>query len=243
MKIIPVASSSKGNAYFVENGRKTILIDCGVPFKRLKSVIEETCLVAVLITHNHTDHVSGLKVLLNHVNVPVYSNLMTAEAVAAQEDIPGDAFVCFENGQEFGVGPFEVHPFSIPHDAADPVGYLIQSSGETYFHGTDIGTPLDSVGLKLAKAEIATIESNHDSVMLKTSLRPVSLKQRIAGPRGHLSNDDAAYLIKRFASPHLKKIYLAHLSGECNMSHVALNNMKGALHSIGRDEIDVEVIV
>lgn len=237
MNVIPIGSSSKGNAYVVEHDGHAILIDCGVCYKRLRDWPIE----AVLITHSHTDHISGLPVLLKHLDVPVYANFGTAEAVGAQLRVDESAFVCFENGQDFEVGDFAVHPFSIPHDTSDPVGYLVRSAGVTYFHGTDIGTPLDSIGVQLAEADIATLESNHDLVMLNTSSRPECLKQRIRGPRGHLSNDQAAGLVRKFASPRLKKLFLAHLSHECNAPHLALNAMRSVLAEMGRDDIDLEL--
>jgi len=240
VNVLPIASSSKGNAYVVEQGGAALLVDCGVSCRCLKARFDLSRLCGVLVTHNHVDHVSGLKRLLNSADVPVFANAMTAEAVAEQEGIDDAAFVCFENGQPFELGPFTVSPFSIPHDAADPVGYLIRGDG-TYFHGTDIGTPLDSIGVKLAQADLATLESNHDSVMLKTSQRPPSLKQRIAGPRGHLSNDQACELVRRFASPCLRHLWLAHLSGECNAPHLALGAMRDTLAEMGRTDIEVEV--
>jgi len=240
VKIVPIASSSKGNAYVIEEDGAALLIDCGVSCKCLKAAVDLSHLCGILITHNHVDHISGLQRLLKCVDVPVFANAMTAEAVGEQEHVDANAFVCFENGQPFDVGPFSVSPFSIPHDASDPVGYLIRGE-QTYFHGTDIGTPLDSIGLKLAEAELATLESNHDPVMLKTSTRPPSLKQRIAGPRGHLSNDQACELVKRFASPRLKHLWLAHLSGECNVPHLALGAMKETLAAMGRADVEVEV--
>lgn len=242
MQVRPIASSSKGNAYVVEQDGQALLIDCGVSCKCLKAAVDLLSIEAVLITHNHTDHTNGLETLLNKVNVPVYANAMTAEAVISQHHLDGGAFVCFENGQDFDVGPFSIHPFSVPHDAADPVGYLIGAGEETYFHGTDIGTPLDAIGLQLAMADIATLESNHDSVLLRQSPRPVSLKQRIAGPRGHLSNDDAADLVRRFASPRLRKIFLAHLSHECNEPHLALGVMRETLREMGRLDIEITAI-
>ena len=241
MRVLPIASSSKGNAYVVEQGDAALLIDCGVSCKCLKAALDVSRLCGILITHNHVDHVSGLKRLLNCVDVPVFANEMTAEAVAWQEKVDENAFVRFENGQPFEIGPFAVSPFSIPHDAADPVGYLIRGEN-VYFHGTDIGTPLDSIGLKLAEAEIATLESNHDLVMLRTSRRPPSLVQRIAGPRGHLSNDQACELVRRFASPRLRKLFLAHLSHECNAPHLALDAMRKTLEELGRTDIETEVI-
>ena len=240
MRVLPIASSSKGNAYLVEQDGAALLIDCGVPFKALKEACDLSKVCGVLVTHNHVDHVSGLRVFLGKCDVPVYANAMTAEATAFQEKIDEGAFVCFENGQPFEVGPFAVAPFSVPHDAADPVGYLVRGEA-TYFHATDVGAPLDSVGLKLAEADIATLESNHDPVMLRTSRRPPSLVRRIAGPRGHLSNDEACELVRRFASSRLRRLYLAHLSGECNEPLVALGAMRATLAEMGRADIEVEI--
>lgn len=239
MIIRPIASSSKGNAYLVGHEGAALLIDCGVPFKKLK----EFAFDSVLITHNHFDHVSGLKGLLNQRDVTIYANQMTAEATAACVQIPEESFVFFENDQSFEIGPFTVAPFPIPHDAADPVGYLIKAGDETYFHGTDIGEMLDSIGKKLGEADYATLESNHDPIMLHTSGRPRALKGRISGPRGHLSNDDAAEAVKKFCrNGKLKKLYLAHLSGECNAPHLAEKCMKEALDAVGLKDVELEII-
>ena len=238
MRIIPLASSSSGNAYVVEAEGSAVLVDCGICYKHLKDVAVD----AVLITHSHSDHVSGLKTLLKHRDIPVYANVMTAEAVAYECGIDDSAFVCFENGQEFEVGAFTASAFSIPHDTSDPVGYLLKAGGETYFHGTDIGTPLDSIGLKLAEADVATLESNHDPVMLRQSGRPPYLIQRIAGPRGHLSNDQACDLVRRFASPRLKRLMLAHLSHQCNAPHLAEGAMRATLAELGRTDIQLEIL-
>ncbi len=240
MRIRSIASGSRGNAYLVEQGDAVVLIDCGVSYKCLQTTFDVSRLKAVLITHNHADHVGGLKRLLNRVSVPVYANEMTAETVSRDLDLDDSAFVCFENGQEFEVGDLSVLPFSIPHDAADPVGYLIRGDW-TYFHGTDIGTPLDSVGVKLGAADYATLESNHDAVMLRQSTRPPSLIQRIAGPRGHLSNDQACELVRKFASPRLKGLALAHLSRDCNAPHLAERLMHETLEALRRTDIELKV--
>lgn len=237
MRVAAIASSSKGNAYVVEHGGHVLLIDCGVPYKDVSDVPAE----AVLVTHSHADHALGLKTLFARRGVPVYANAMTAETIVHDFKVPEEAFVCFENGQCFDVGPFAVSPFSIPHDTSDPVGFLVQAEGETYFHGTDIGSPLDSVGLKLAEANIATLESNHDPVLLRTSGRHPSLICRIAGPRGHLSNDDACELVRRFASPKLRHLALAHLSHDCNTPRLALEAMRATLREMQREDVEVEV--
>lgn len=239
MKVVGIASSSKGNAYLVEHGGAAVLVDCGVPYCMLRDFAFD----AVLITHSHTDHVSGLKTLLNHRDLPVYANVATAETVAHDCEIDESAFVCFENGQAFPVGAFEARAFSIPHDTSDPVGYLLSADGETYFHGTDIGSPLDSVGRALAEATVATLESNHDLTLLFESARPQSLKSRICGPRGHLSNDQAAELVRRYASARLRELNLAHLSRDCNAPHLAEGVMKAALAELGREDVALRIFL
>ncbi len=241
MKLLPLASSSSGNAYVLKCAGGALLVDCGISYRMLGALYDVKKLAAVLITHDHVDHVSGLARLVKERALPVYANVMTAEAIQASGEIADDAFVCFENGQSFEIGAMEVTPFSIPHDAVDPVGYLVKAEGETYFHGTDIGSPLDSIGGKLSEADIATLESNHDTRLLFGSNRPHSLIQRIAGPRGHLANDEAADLVKRFASPKLKRLYLAHLSRQCNDPLLARSTMLEALKSIGRADVELEV--
>ena len=248
MRIASIASGSKGNAYLVVQDGEALLIDCGIYFKTLKARVarllesaglDKPHLCGVLLTHSHSDHTSGLRPLLSKYDVPSYANAMTAESAAVQERVGGEAFACFENGQPFDVGPFEVRAFSVPHDTSDPVGYLVKGAA-VYFHGTDIGMPLDSVGVKLAEADVATLESNHDPVMLRTSGRPPSLIQRIAGPRGHLSNDDSADLVRRFASPHLRRLALAHLSRDCNAPHLAERAMREALCAAGRADVELK---
>lgn len=254
MRVVSLASGSKGNAYLVQEGENALLIDCGLHYKtlvaRLGFVLGEAAeeilaksLVGVLITHSHVDHTQGLRVFIKHYpTVPIFANAMTAETVACEQKIDEEAFVCFENGQPFESGPFTIKAFSIPHDTSDPVGYQIRTTGETYFHATDIGSPLDSVGVNLAEADFATLESNHDPVMLRQSGRPPSTIQRIWGPRGHLSNDQSAELVKKFAAPRLKRLALGHLSRDCNTPHFAEETMRAALKEIGREDIVLKIL-
>ena len=249
MRVASIASGSKGNAYIVEQGGEALLIDCGICFKVLKARIEGLFaerggmprICGVLLTHSHSDHTSGLRPLLSKLDVAVYANAMTAEATAAEFGVDDAAFACFENGQSFQVGPFDVCAFSVPHDTSDPVGYLVRGE-RIYFHGTDIGVPLDSVGVKFAEADVATLESNHDPVLLRRSGRPPSLIQRIAGPRGHLSNDDAGELVRRFASPRLRRLALAHLSHDCNTPHLAESAARAALCAAGRADVALKIL-
>ena len=235
MRMVSLASGSGGNAYCVEAAGAVLLIDCGISCRELvkrcrAAYIDPRRIVAVLVTHNHTDHVRGLDTFRKcFPDAPFYANMMTADAVAAATGVDAAGFCLFENGQPFEAGPFEVSAFSIPHDVPDPVGFTVRAEGATYFHATDVGSPLDSVGMHLADADVATLESNHDPVLLSGSARPESLKQRIRGPRGHLSNSDAAGLVRRFASPRLKALALAHISAECNEPHLAEAEVCAAL--------------
>lgn len=247
MNVIPIASSSSGNAYAVVRGGEVILIDCGLTCKCLREScasrgIDLASVSAVLITHDHSDHVGGLKVFLGRYDVPVYANMMTAEKLICANGIDESAFVCFENGRSFEIGEVRVTPFSTPHDAVDPVGYFIEAGERSYFHATDVGTALDSFGGYLARADVATVESNHDTVMLKASRRPDSLKERILGPRGHLSNDQAAAFVGRYATSRLKKLFLAHLSGECNAAHIAERTMREELARAGLASVEISVL-
>ena len=242
MKVVSLASGSKGNAYLVESQGALLLIDCGISCRTLAARMRQTgfelsALAGVVVTHNHHDHIDGLPMLHRKMpDVPVFANLMTAEAaMATNREVREDMFTLFENGQEFDLGPFCVHPFSIPHDVPDPVGFVVRADGKTYFHATDLGMPLKSVGLKLKEADVATLESNHDMMLLKRSGRHISLIQRIAGNRGHLSNYQAAELVEEFAGDKLRKLFLAHLSQDCNVPHLALEETRKALKRRGLD--------
>ena len=247
MRVASLASGSKGNAYLVEQGGESILVDCGLSFKVLKSRLEALFgsdmprIHGVLLTHSHKDHVSGLRPLVSKLDLTVYANSMTAESAAVQEEIDGARFACFENCQPFALGPFEVESFPVPHDTSDPVGYMIRGKS-VYFHATDVGAALDSIGTRFAEAEIATLESNHDSEMLHASGRPYDLIRRILGPRGHLSNDESADLVRRFASPCLKKLALAHLSQDCNQPHLARKASLAALDEAKVGAVSLSVL-
>ncbi len=248
MKVVSLASGSGGNAYFVESGGSALLVDCGISGRELacrcrRAGVDIGHIGAVVVTHNHIDHVKGLSAVRKRLpNAAIFANMMTAETASMVAGIEETDFSIFENGQEFQVGPFSVTAFPIPHDVPDPVGFVIRAEGVTYFHATDVGAPLDSIGTRLAEADVATLESNHDPVMLARSSRAESLKRRIRGPRGHLANCDSAELVRRFASRRLRKLFLAHLSQECNTPQLAEDEMRRALADAGLGGVSLEIL-
>ena len=248
MKVVSLASGSGGNAYVVEADGAALLVDCGISGRELacrcrRAGVDMERIGSVLVTHNHIDHVRGLAAVRKRLpGAAIYANMMTAEAAAAVAGIDEADFAVFENGQEFQAGPFSVTAFQIPHDVPDPVGFVVRAGGVTYFHATDVGAPLDSIGSRLAEADVATLESNHDPVMLARSARAESLKRRIRGPRGHLANFESADLVRRFGSRRLRKLFLAHLSQECNTPQLAEAEMRQALADAGLGGVSLEVL-
>lgn len=249
MRFISLASGSRGNAYILEAPEGALLIDCGIGSRTFMSrckaaAFDPTKLCGVVFTHNHVDHVKGIAGLHKKFpNLPLYANAMTAEATCAQgcfDSIEG--FNIFEDGQFFTVGPFEIAAFCVTHDVPDPVGFLVSYEDEVYFHATDLGAPLDAVGMFLAHANMATLEANHDPILLAQSDRPESLKCRIRGEYGHLSNDEAAQLVSKFATPQLKYLHLAHLSHECNEAHLAVKAISKALLEKGLTGVQLAVL-
>jgi len=248
MKTVSLASGSKGNAYLVGCGDDWLMIDCGVSCRTLvcraaQVGVDPARIRAVLFTHDHDDHVGGLATFHRHFpQAELFANDMTAEAIAAATGVALADFAIFTNGQPFAAGPFTATAFSVPHDVPDPVGYLVTAGGFTYFHATDCGSPLASVGERLRAADAATLESNYDPVLVRGADRPEHVKRRVMGPRGHLANADAAELVRRYASPKLKRLALAHLSQQCNAPHLAEREMRAALAEMGRGDIELEIL-
>ena len=191
----------------------------------------------LFFTHDHTDHCKGLATFhKRHPSIPLYANGNTADAISVLAGVD-DGWRVFETAETFPVGDISVTSFSIPHDAADPVGYLFDDGTSTLFVGTDMGAPTFGVRDALVRATCAILESNHDPVLLQTSDRPVSLKQRIAGRCGHLSNGDAADLVREVQPPRLKTLLLAHISRQCNAPYLALEAMRPVVAELGHPVI------
>ena len=240
-----LASSSKGNCTYVECGGTRVLVDAGL---RCSGVCERLAAIgrslgdvqAVLLTHGHSDHVSSLPVIEGRTGVPVYATDGTAATVEREgrrekPDLEWN-FAVFAAGEPFSVGDLDVEPFSVPHDAADPVGFVLRApSGVRLGFATDLGEAPLVVRHRLAGCEALVLEFNHDRDMLLASDRSWTLKQRILGRSGHLSNEQAAELLEGVAGPALRHLVPAHLSDECNEPDRALAAARGALRRAGLD--------
>lgn len=232
----PLASGSKGNCIYLGTPTTKILIDAGISAKlireRLKSIrvaLEE--IDAVLITHEHTDHIQALDVLGCRMGIPVFANGDTAKAIfAILDECP--KFKIFSTGEAFEFGDLEVHPFSVQHDAVDPVAFTIQAGGLKLGFCTDLGFATTLVAEQLRGCDYLYVEANHEPSMVHASARPKIYKQRVLSRQGHLSNGECAKLIELVHHSDLKHIHLAHLSSECNSPELALKTITEKLQSL-----------
>ncbi len=227
-----LASGSRGNSAVVQTSRTKILVDAGIScretFKRMKALEEDPgSLSAILITHEHSDHVYGLRTLAKKLKVPVFMTGATHQSWAkAMRDEDGDRpevekLEIFAAGKSFQVGDIAVTPFTIPHDAADPVGFTFRAEGVKVGFATDLGYVPASVRDHLRCCEVLVIESNHDVEMLRVGPYPWSVKQRVMSRVGHLSNDALAEFFSSDYDGEAAYVVLAHLSEHNNHPEIA----------------------
>lgn len=233
----PLASGSKGNAIFIGTPKKRILIDAGLSVKatveRLGKIgISLEDIDAILISHEHIDHIRGLPSIANKYQIPIFANGDTARAVleTVRKPLP---FKIFSTGETFEFGDLEIHPFSIQHDTLDPVAFTIHTAGLKLGFCTDLGFATTLVKNRLEKCDYLYVEANHEPSMVHSSPRPEALKARILSRQGHLSNQQCAELIAEVSHPGLKHIHLAHLSAECNHPQRALETIQNTLNLLG----------
>ncbi len=216
MQVCVLASGSKGNSIYIASGRFAILIDAGlsgVALQRRMAArgLDPANLRAIVVSHEHSDHISGVGVLSRRFKLPVYMSRRTAAAAADQlGKMAGlNHFCC---GQDFDLGPFRFHPFSTSHDASDPAGFTISSGRYKVGLATDLGIATGMVKVHLKDCHLLIVEANHDPEMLIQGPYPWPLKQRIKSRLGHLSNPDAMELIESVCHRRLQHVILAHLS-------------------------------
>ncbi len=229
MEFCSIASGSSGNCTFIGSGTTSLLIDTGITAKRITGAMQDIDrrpedLNAILITHEHSDHIQGLGVISRKYHVPIYGTRGTLRAVRGSRSlgsIDPELLHPISADDPFMVGDIRVQPFAIPHDAAEPVGYRLESGGKAAAVATDMGCYDDYIISNLQGLDLILIESNHDVNMLEVGPYPWPLKQRILGDRGHLSNETAGHLLCDILHDGMKEIILGHLSRENNYDALA----------------------
>jgi phosphoribosyl 1,2-cyclic phosphodiesterase len=233
----PLSSGSKGNSIFLGTKNTKVLIDAGISAKALSKRLAEINvgideIDAILITHEHSDHILGLKMLAYKMGIPVIANHETAKGIVETfHDCP--KFKIFSTGETFEFGDLEIHPFSIPHDTLDPVAYTIKVDGLKLGFCTDLGFATSLVQAQLRNCDYLYLEANHQPSMVHASPRPAVYKQRVLSKSGHLSNEACANLLTQIAHADLKHVHLAHLSSQCNTPETALGVIRGILDQHG----------
>jgi len=215
VKACLLASGSKGNSVYIECGETRLLIDAGLSAteitKRLESIgVDGSTLSAILITHDHTDHIKGAEVTSRKFKIPVLISYRTLQAV--EPSLNKSQLYEFESGYSFSFRDLIIDPFQITHDAADPVGFIIESKDGKIGFATDMGIVTRLVTEKLKHCKMLIIESNHDEEMLMNGPYPWHLKQRIKSRHGHISNNESIALLKELLHEKLEGVFLAHLS-------------------------------
>jgi len=235
-----LASGSRGNCALVATSHTRVLVDAGIScretFKRLKAAGQDPhTLSAIVITHEHTDHVYGLEVLARKLRVPVFLNAATLAAWqrSLRDSAAGNPCLerreTFDSGRRFVIGDIEIFPFTIPHDAADPVGFTLRGEGVKIALATDLGYLPRNVCQHLRGCDVMVIESNHDVEMLRVGPYPWSVKQRVMSRVGHLSNEALAQFFANDYDGGASFLVLAHLSEQNNHPELARGAAEKAL--------------
>ncbi len=239
-RIFPICSSSKANCTFIGTKGHGILIDEGCSFNALKNALSlidtsVTQIEAIFITHEHIDHIQGLKVLTKNTSIPIFASSGTISALKAGANAPSEnakVFDIFECGYQSA--EFEVTAFHTPHDTPESVGYVINYNNTKIAVCTDIGTITNEVEQNLLGCDAVLLEANYDIDMLRRNLSyPASLKQRIASDKGHLSNKDAALFAEKLVISGTTRLILGHLSQENNTPNTAFSCVCNYLQQCG----------
>ena len=233
MRFASIGSGSEGNGLVVESGATRVMIDCGFGVRdtvgRLARIgLAPEDLSAILVTHEHSDHAGGVEAFAARYDIPVYLTFGTLEMIPGRLDgVP--RVLGFDAHDAFALGDLSVHPFPVPHDARDPVQFVIGNGASRVGVLTDLGMVTPFVVASLSACDALVLECNHDTAMLASGTYPPSLKSRIAGRYGHLCNDAAADLLRAIDRSRLRHVLAAHLSQHNNTPDLARRALASAL--------------
>ncbi len=234
-----LSSGSKGNSYLIKGEKNTILVDAGLNAKttamHLESIgVDPHEIDGIIVTHEHSDHICGIKVLTKKYNIPIYANEKTMAKITSKADtILPQNIRTFTNGEDFFIGEMNITPFKTPHDSVDSCGFSIYCKQNKITVATDLGHMTKTILSNCENSDLLVLEANHDLEMLQNGPYSEKLKSRIQGPHGHISNDmcgkTAAYLLKH----GLRQLILAHLSDENNTPDLAYSTVFEYLQNEG----------
>lgn len=246
-KFCSLYSGSSGNSLLVQTSNTKILVDIGESTKKIEEAlslldVNPNNLDAILITHEHSDHIKGLGTFSKKYNIPVYANKKTWTFMPEQSSkIINENKKIFNPYEKFEIGDLNIEAFEIPHDAANPCGFNLSYNNQKISIATDIGHMTSSVIHKLENSSFILLESNYDPNILKCSKYPYALKERIAGPNGHLPNSDAGKTISYLMHSGLKRAMLGHLSKENNFPELAYKTVVEELMENKFDENSINI--
>ncbi len=238
IKVCPIASGSNGNSTYISDGKVNILIDAGISATRIIRELSSLCVAiseidAIFITHEHSDHITGLLKLLDRTSATVYASVGTARGIGERIGELEGKIKTLSEGEKVTFGTLVVQPFHTPHDTYESMGYTIFSGNKKAVVATDIGHVDEALLSHLVGADILLLESNYDKMRMRYSRYPAFLKERIVGERGHLSNDECASVAVRAAYEGTKNIILGHISAENNSPTEAYTTVHTALTQCG----------
>jgi phosphoribosyl 1,2-cyclic phosphodiesterase len=234
-----LASGSKGNSILVSSAKTRVLVDAGTTCKELvkrlgKTPVEGKDLDAILITHEHSDHVAAAGTLSRRFDLPVYMTRGTLDNLSPKLGLRG--VTVFETGKRFEIGDLKILPFAISHDAGEPAGFVIENNGMRLGICTDLGVATSLVKVRLTGCNGLVLEANHDVEKLLGGPYPWDLKQRIKSPHGHLSNEEACDLLETLHHENLQSVVFAHISETNNHPDLVLESCRRRLQSSPRWE-------
>ncbi|MEQ1860920.1 MAG: MBL fold metallo-hydrolase [Chthoniobacteraceae bacterium] len=239
-----LGSGSAGNCALIETPGARLLIDGGLSAKqmveRLRACgVNPIEISGILLTHEHSDHAGGLDVWCKNFHTPVYCNRLTGEALRRDQKVSKD-FRMFITGSDFTIGDIEIETVPVPHDAVEPVGFVLHHARTALGFLTDLGFATKLVHERMRAAHTVVIETNHDEKLLQADTRrPWSIKQRIMSRHGHLSNDAAAAVLADLIEGKLRRAVLGHLSRDCNSPDLAVGTVRSCLAARSGEQVEV----
>ncbi len=246
LELCILGSGSKGNAILARSEDTAILIDAGLSgreiTRRLALLdIDPAELAGICLTHEHNDHAGAARVLHRRHRIPLYANGGTVEALRRERKNHELSWRVFTTGAPFDVGDLRLEPFAVPHDAYEPVGFVVQNATVRVGILTDLGLPTHLIRERLRTCHAVVVESNYDETLLRDAPRPWTIKQRIMGRQGHLSNDHAGQLLADIAGGAIEKAFLFHLSEDCNRPDLALKAARRSLSTTAKGDLPLYV--